>query len=440
MKDLIPDISPVTTRPSDTEAIANVILLVGGSVIKRRLFEMHLQTLGCKDVGIVHLTPPSLVKMREQSCASSWDPRESLAEVSGHFRLIAVVPLIDSMVPFCDLMCQKLGIRGNDPSTSLMRVDKERMQRACSTAGVPHTRSHRISSLHEAICVWRDEFSSAEVVVKPVRSGGCDGVAVCTSIATLSDHVNRQLNALNLERTRNSELVMQEYLRVECEYVVNTVSINGVHFVCDVWRSSPKRSDEMFLYDTQELVTDLTTISHVIDYAKSVLNAVQVREGACHTEIGQCSDESGRMRLSLIEVNPRLAGEIRTTNEIPGWCHFDQIYWLLVSILCPQRLVEAPLNSVTPNVIVVFLKNTLAGSCYLQETGIALIRELPSFFRFGRGLAWANDRSLIKMHRVGRTVDLVSSPGAVILVGTSAREDALKIRSIEKNSLYMHNS
>jgi hypothetical protein len=440
MKDLIPDINPATTGPSDASDFTSVIILVGGSVIKRRLFEMHLQALDYKDVGIVHLTPPNLAKMREQSCASSWDPRDSLSDFYDHFKLIAIVPLIDAMAPFCDLMCQKLGIRGNDPSTSLLRVDKECMQQACSAAGVPFTISRRIESLHEAICVWRDEFFSADVVVKPVRSGGCDGVAVCNSIANLSDHVNRQLNALNLERTRNSELVMQEYLRVECEYVVNTVSINGFHFVCDVWRSSPKRSGELFLYDTQELVTNLTSISHVIDYAKSVLNAVQVREGACHTEIGQCRDELDQIRLSLIEVNPRLAGEIRTTNEIAGWHHFDQIYWLLVSILCPHRLVAAPLNSVTPNVIVVFLKNSLAGPCYLLETGIALIRELPSFFRFGRGLAWANDRSLIKKHRVGRTVDLVSSPGAVILVGASAREDALKIRSIEKNSLYMHNS
>jgi biotin carboxylase len=294
--------------------------------------------------------------------------------------------------------------------------------------------------------LWRDEFFSGEVVIKPPRSGGCDGVAVCGDIVSLSKHIQQQLLAINLEKIRNTELIIQEYLMVDCEYVVNTVSVRGRHFITDVWRSSPKRQSGFFLYDTQELVTDLGSVRDVIEYAKAVLTAVEVQHGACHIEIGSVESAESDRALTLIEVNARLAGEIRTSNAIPGWYGFDQVYWFLKSILNPEEFdVEPDLSELysndNPTVIVVFLQNLHHASCCLSNEGIESIRKLGSFFKFGRGLAYANERGTeISSRRIGRTVDLVSSPGVVMLVGPAAKDDVIRVRNIEKRYLYINHA
>lgn len=389
----------------------------------------------------MHLNPPTLIRSVDSLAAPSWDPRDSISSLADNFNIVAVLPLIDSVVPQCDMICRKLGLRGNDPSTSLTRVDKEQMQSALGISGISSARSRRVSSVNEAISVWQTEFNSKPVVLKPPRSGGCDGVSVCSTILDVTSHFQRHLHVLNLERIRNTEMIMQELIEMDYEYVVNTVSVGGHHFVCDVWRGKGKRNGKQFIYDTQELVVDLDGIRYIIDYTKSVLTAVGVIFGACHTELGVRYSNDRGASVYLIEVNPRLAGEIRTSDDIPGWNGRDQIYWLLTSIVDPAVLLERgipkSLSSPDNTVIVVFLRNLKFHTCLIVEKGLNALRGLRSFSRFGRGLVWANDSNADRpTTRYTKTTDLVSSPGVVILMGPTAHYDAMRVRQIEETYLY----
>lgn len=433
---------PIHRESAETHA---VLILVGGSVTKRRLFESHIGGLDHGGIQILHFSPPAFMKSYPEPNTSPHS-RDSILDAAERQRVVGVVPLVDSVVPYCDAICNRLGLPANNPITSSFRVDKERMQFACASAGLRYARSCRFQTLNEAISLWRDSFVSGEVVIKPPRSGGCDGVAVCDDIVSLSKHVQQQLYAINLEKLRNTELIMQEYLKVDCEYVVNTVSVRGRHFITDVWRGTPKRKTDLFLYDTQELVTDVHSIRDVIEYAKAVLTAVEVQHGACHIEIGAVEPQESTRVLTLIEVNARLAGEIRTSNSIPGWYGYDQVYWFLKSIINPEKFdVETDLQELyrndNPVVIVVFLQNILYSSCCLSNGGIESIRQLSSFLKFGRGLAYANESgSEPNLRIIGRTVDLVSSPGVVMLVGPSAKADVTRVRDIEKRHLYINHA
>ena len=49
------------------------------------------------------------------------------------------------------------------------------------TASVPCSYSERVSWIEEALRVWEYNFNCQKVVCKPPRSGGSDGVQVCSN-------------------------------------------------------------------------------------------------------------------------------------------------------------------------------------------------------------------------------------------------------------------
>ena len=444
--------STLPNAPTVVDSVhACVIIIVGGSIIKRKLLETSLSSLNYKHVGIVHITRPirphsARAEGPRLNHTQSWDPRTVILAYSSRFQAAGIIPLIDSVVGHCDSVSAQLKLPGNDPLKFEIRVDKEKMQSALMQSDLPHAPSLRVSCLHDAISAWKSKFSSRPVVLKPPRSGGCDGVAVCASEREIACYLERYLNKLNLERLRNSEIVMQEFLQFNSEYIVNSVSVDGLHFITDVWNGKSKNSGSVFIYDTQELVTDYSSMQVLLDYTKAVLTTTGVRYGACHTELGVQVDDSGKIEAySLIEVNPRVAGEIRTCNSIPNWNRFDQVYWLILSIVDPTRFLHdthnlPPLSQIPP-VVAVFLRNPHHASCHLNVHALGTIRKLPSFSRFGRGLTPLNDISDLAEWTspipAVKTVDLISSPGVVLLVGETAHTDTQTIREIEANSLYV---
>ena len=72
------------------------------------------------------------------------------------------------------------------------------------------------------------------VVVKPIESGGSDGVHKCDNLDQVKaafDNVNGAINALGMV---NEGILVQEFLDGS-EYVIDSVSRDGVHKVVAVW-------------------------------------------------------------------------------------------------------------------------------------------------------------------------------------------------------------
>ncbi|MEU2424028.1 hypothetical protein ABZ619_23890 [Streptomyces sp. NPDC007851] len=103
---------------------------------------------------------------------------------------------------------------------------------------------------------------------------------------------------------RITEVVAQEYL-VGAEYVVNTVSCEGVHTVTDVWST-----DRVSANGVRDLVVAQVLLRHedpVVDdlvrYGFQVLDALGVRFGAAHLEIKLTPDGP-----RLVEAGARPSG------------------------------------------------------------------------------------------------------------------------------------
>ncbi|KAF4730205.1 54S ribosomal protein L2 mitochondrial, partial [Perkinsus olseni] len=126
----------------------------------------------------------------------------------------------------------------------------------------------------------------------------------------------------------------------------------------------------------------------VVDYAFAVLDATGVRNGAAHTEIMLRGDD-----VCLIEVNARVAGEVRgdlLRRATPQQQSFDQLYWLLLSLIKPSEFLHAT-RTYRPecdfNVTALFLRCEDEGPIAISVRNLYAITQRSQFCRFGRALS-----------------------------------------------------
>lgn len=298
-------------------------------------------------------------------------------------------------------------------------------------AGLPTVEQCLATSADEALPFFATHGS---VVVKPKDSSGGDGVWLASSEQELRMAFASELGKTNVERGVNDALVVMQALIGE-EWVVNTISLDGVHKVTDAWWGPPKQhavdgvgKPKQFVYDMQFLASESPRRSRVVAFTTAVLDALEVRNGAAHTELVWVDTADGPL---LLEVNARLAGGIPRLPHRP-----DQLEVLAMSLCDPNAFRELPLepppmaDENARSAAVVFLRVPTDG--WMLGAALQEITELRTFARFERGLMGLKGPPF-EPQPVQRTTGLFSSPGAVVLHGTVAaiKEDATSIRALE---------
>lgn len=216
---------------------------------------------------------------------------------------VALIAGIESGVELADELSEALGLRTNGTAFSPARRDKFAMIETVRAAGLPAA-AQTLADDRDHLLEWYRGAGAGRVVVKPVRSAGNDGVFFCDderAVGVAFDTLVDTVGALDL---RNSAVVAQEYL-LGVEYYVNTVSLDGVHYVTDV-------------HSTRHLnvngVRDLLGGSHLlprhgpeqdrlVDYISGVLDALGIRNGPAHSEV-KLTAEGPR----LVETAARICG------------------------------------------------------------------------------------------------------------------------------------
>lgn len=176
----------------------------------------------------------------------------------------AVIPGCETGVEVADALAAALQVRGNDPGLSEARRDKFCMGEQVRRHGlraVRQARATRWTHVQAFLEELRGRgkqngqnplFSFPETagmknkttqgswghgfraVIKPVSSGGSDGVYLCTSEEELRTRFDQLLGEINMLGQRNKSLLVQEYLEGP-EFVVDTVSKDGKHKCVAVW-------------------------------------------------------------------------------------------------------------------------------------------------------------------------------------------------------------
>ena len=306
---------------------------------------------------------------------------------------------------------------------------KDEMQKRLAQKNLRHIKGKAVQSLDEAI-EYYDEEGLNEIVVKPVYDAATNGVKICFNKEEMIDVVEELFKQKNFYGERIDKVLIQDYVNGE-EYVVNTVSCDGIHRVTTIWKYNKiKTSEGSPIYDYDETVNELGLgESELVEYAYDVADALGIRYGPVHGEY--MVDDNGPV---LIEVNCRpmgsafdpkflnqFSGQHETDSALDSYVnpekfHFERLkgYKLLghaaiKSFIVPKDLIakSSPMNHIS---------NRLKSH---YKTVISPIKYAQPFYK---------------------TQDLESSCGDVFLVHEDpyqVKKDIDYLRSIEKKSFQL---
>lgn len=332
-----------------------------------------------------------------------------------------VLPGNESAVEMADWLGERLGCRGNGTRLTRARRNKYEMIERLAACGLATARQRVATSAAEA-ADWAAEVGWP-VVAKPLDSASTDHVGICRTPAELSAAVAAILGARNFCGRQNEAALVQSYLDGE-EYVVNSISRDGRHYICDVLHSAKRPlNGTPFVYDHYRLLPpDDPRVAPLSDYALRTLDALEIRNGAAHAEIRL----TGRGPV-LVEIAARCMGPLGSTPAIALGTGHDQTA-LLVDAFDDGERFQGLAGRAYPflqHAMVCYLP-VLAGGTVARLADAAWVEALPSC----RGIAWVPRPG----DSVVPTIDLVSVLAKIYLAHPDAavlEADYRRIRAAE---------
>jgi biotin carboxylase len=338
--------------------------------------------------------------------------------------IVAVICGGETGVKVADALAERMGLRGNSTKNGMEnRRDKRVQQEAVSKAGLRSVRSACGTN-------WDDvaEFTRTEafpIIVKPVESAGSDGVKLCHTLEEARAHFDLLMSSQRKCGAQGAAVLLQEFLRGK-EYIVDHVSRGGEHKTTLVWvyDRRPANGGDFVCFGQQCVLADEPVARQLIAYTRGVLDALNVTDGATHTEVmmtptGPC----------LVEVNSRCHGAAGSWMPLAqAMTGYTQVSACVDAFLDAEAFDRLP--DVPPSPFLAAGQVVMTVS--FQE---GLIQAVPGFDRM-RSL-----RSLVSLeenvhvgNQLERTVDLFGITSMCVLVNSDAeilKSDIAAIREME---------
>jgi biotin carboxylase len=394
--------------------------------VKGRPIPSALRTLGLDTVLVRSQNPPVYL-----AGSGAVDIRHDgdLAVTSAALGALGVGFVVagqESGVLLADELSAALGTPGNGMTRPRARRDKYEMALAVQDAGLAVAASFATPSGQEA-AAWAESLGSWPVVLKPLASAGTDNVRIChTAEQVVAEHA-AIMASTDRYGLPNKAVLAQEYLHGD-EYFVNTVSRDGVHHLVEVWRYYKRAiAGGRWMYDHEEPVRlDDPGVAGLVDYALAVLDALEIRNGAAHTEV--MLTPTGPV---LVECGARMGGS-HNPDVVSRCVGTNQIECLALAIARPAEVIERRLPTYRPRSYLRYVTLISPEDGVVPDAdGFAPVRELPSFLEMV--LTTPAGRP------APRTVDLATSMGYVYLESDDPEQvetDYRRLRDLEENGLY----
>lgn len=259
--------------------------------------------------------------------AAALEPFEPLAVIAGGE---LGVELADAL---SEQLARSLPIPTNGTALSEARRNKHTMIERIKASGLRGAEQLLVRD-EEQLRAWHERLGG-RAILKPLRSAANDGVFWCDTPEQSVLAYRALAGRENIFSEPGDGVVAQEYL-VGAEYLLNTVSRDGNHHVCDIWKthriSANGKSD--LVVACQLLPRGGEAQEAVVDYGLRVLDALGIAHGPAHVEIkltpqGPC----------LVEVGARISGL-----DLPGYTRRatgeSQIDWTVDAYANPERFLK----------------------------------------------------------------------------------------------------
>ncbi|MCX4692484.1 ATP-grasp domain-containing protein [Streptomyces sp. NBC_01408] len=273
------------------------------------------------------------------------------------------------------------------------------MQSRLRDAGIRYIPHYKASDT-ESIVEWCAGSGLAEYVVKPVKSFATDGVFFCSTLDEVRTACRRLFQRADFSGQAIVEVLVEERV-MGPEFVVDSVSLDGAHFVVDMFRYAKESVDGNPVYRAMSSV-EIDEHPGLVAYVEQALTALGIENGPAHSEV--ILTEDGPV---LIETGARMHGG-QGPNLVEASSSHSLIDLALASRVAPddflRRTKERP--TLRQAVVECFLFSPAAGTVganRVRET----CRELDSYL-FDTCDQAPGDR-------IEKTTDLITSYGRVIL-------------------------
>jgi carbamoylphosphate synthase large subunit len=361
-----------------------------------------------------------------QMSDNSIEEVNKIVEKLSKYKILAVIAASEPGVIIADQIADHFNVMKNDKLSSHRRRHKYDMIDALKKFGLL-TQKQFISSNMGDLIEWYTHSGLKKIVLKPPLSTSSEGVYICRNVEEIEKNFHKILGQPNFYNHVSNEVVAQEYL-VGDEYIVNTVSHNGLHFVVDIWRGVGQKQDKISCDDYAEFMGGETQEYQVLsNYVVRVLDALGIKNGAAHSEIRYTNNGP-----YLIETGARLAGEVDPSAmiEIQG---YSQAFLTAQVILNPLFFDKVFLQ---------LLKNEprkirYARHVYFSANISGIIKNEPDFTEM---FQLDSLHSIYFAHNVGDELEITSEtlgrPGYGFLLSNDKdqlEQDYLRFRILEEH-------
>lgn len=336
-----------------------------------------------------------------------------------------------------DELSHALGVRGNSIDKSSLRRNKFLQTEAVRRCG--------INACGQALATCRRDMeayidsqlallgeSSFKAVVKPVEGAGSDGVSICDSPAAVRAAFDSLEGTKNVLGLTNYSVLLQEYLKGD-EYVIDTVSRNGVHKCVAIWKYDKRvfNGAPVVYFGMRLLPIDAEPeLAAMVDYIFKVLDALGIKNGAMHSEAKL--EERGAV---LIEVNCRLHGGEGTWAPMAEAC----LGYSAVSACCDAYLDPAAFAAL-PQLPINFRAHAMEAKLRSAVEGILVRVDMAAIDAIRALDSYRSEMISVEVGQpIARTVDAVSACGNINLVNedlSALERDYAKLHEIVEKGIF----
>lgn len=371
------------------------------------LFAKELKRRGHPCVNVISnecIADEVLAKCEPQELHATVHHRGDVAATVREIRALGaerVLPGCETGVTVADQLAAALGSAGNTLARSEARRNKYLMAMAAKEAGIAVPDQVCGADFAE-IWAWQQPRDQWPVVAKPPHSVASEDVYVCRDRAELENAFKRIVNRTNLTGLVNDKVLVQELLYGP-QYVLDTISLNGEHYLAGVWLYGRPEFADSVIAAPNDPAQWHPSVSHLnwgqvnyaavgsnskqiiqghgpvkealFDYAVAILDALAIKNGPAHFELMWVNGEP-----RLMEVGARLHGAPSTHWMCRICTGISQLDQAIDAYLYPKQFLRRARREyrLTWHGHKVRLHPWRAG--YLKGfTGMERVRALPSF-------------------------------------------------------------
>jgi len=307
--------------------------------------------------------------------------------------IAAVIPTFDPATYLADRLAACVGARGNPFEGPLAhaRFDKWALGEAVRNAGIRAVKEVRVTTWTDAkeyLESLRPPLSDSHpVVIKLPQSSNSQGVNKVYSLKQAEGIFSSEVGTTTAYGDKVLEVIIQECFLGK-EYVVDSVSRDGVHKTVVVWTEDLRPGNGYFdLYYGFKIMDPADAkIKAIIDYANKVLDATGVQNGASDMELFWIEEEGAacvtdlNARWTALQWQDGLALENALTGN-------NQITATFNALLDEDAFNKMPVVPfVSQHGAIVFAMAHETGTVQ-GIPGMELTKKLPSYFgSFNEGL------------------------------------------------------